>query len=125
MTDADGARRTRTDSGESGADDGHTAADGGDAATDGDGGYVHRPSGEPPATGGGEREFDWRGWVLVGTIVVAFLVIPAALIALPTAQSFVESLGLSLRDAYLVLPLVPAFALGAVAVWSAVRSRSG
>ncbi|WP_225335028.1 hypothetical protein [Halomicrobium urmianum] len=116
MTDADGARRTRADGDGSAADDG-------DAATDGDGGYVHRPSGEPPTTG--EREFDWRGWVLVGTVVVAFLVIPTALVALPTAQEFVGSLGLSLRDAYLVLPLVPAFALGAVAVWSAVRSRSG
>jgi len=116
VTDANDVRRTRTGGDESGAD-------GGDAATDGDGGYVHRPSGEPPATG--EREFDWRGWVLVGTVVVAFLVIPVALVALPTAQSFVESLGLSLRDAYLVLPLVPAFALGAVAVWSAVRSRGG
>ncbi|WP_226023140.1 hypothetical protein [Halomicrobium salinisoli] len=116
MTDANGARGTRTDSDRAGADSG-------DAATDGDGGYVHRPSGEPPSTG--EREFDWRGWVLVATVVVAFLVIPVSLVALPTAQSFVESLGLSLRDAYLVLPLVPAFALGAVAVWSAVRARSG
>jgi hypothetical protein len=40
------------------------------------------------------------------------------------ARSAVASVGLSLRDTYLVLPLLPAFLLGAVAVWSAVRSRS-
>ena len=89
-----------------------------------DGGYVHRPSGEPPADDDGEREFDWRGWTLVGTVVFAFLVVPGALLYLPFAQSFVASIGLQLRDAYLVLPLLPAFLLGAVAVWSAVRARS-
>ena len=70
-------------------------------------------------------EFDWRGWVLVGVVVVAFLVVPTALLYLPQAQGVVASLGLTLRDAYLVLPLVPAFLLGATAVWAAVRSRSG
>jgi hypothetical protein len=45
------------------------------------------------------------------------------LLVLPAVQGAVKSLGLTLRDAYLVLPLVPAFALGAVAVWAAVRSR--
>lgn len=84
-------------------------------------GYVHRPSGEPPAPG--EREFDWRGWALVATVAVAFLVAPGALLYLPQAQGVVSSLGLTLRDAYLVIPLVPAFLLGAVAVWSALRSR--
>jgi len=68
-------------------------------------------------------EFDWRGWVLVGVIVLAFLVVPGALYALPAAQSLVAGIGLSLRDTYLVLPLVPAFLLGAIAVWSAVRAR--
>lgn len=86
--------------------------------------YVHRPSGEPAAPDT-DRTFDWRGWVLVATIAVSFLVVPGAILLLPTAQQFVESLGLSLRDAYLTLPLVPAFLLGAVAVWSAVRSRGG
>lgn len=95
-------------------------ADGSERETDG---YVHRPSGEPPATGP-EREFGWRGWVLVATLVLAFLVVPAALLTLPHARSFVGSLGLTWWDAYLVLPLAPAIALGAVAVWSAVRARS-
>lgn len=87
------------------------------------GAYVHRPSGEPPDAGA-ERTFDWRGWVLVGTLVFAFLVVPVALLALPAARDFVGSLGLTWWDAYLVLPLVPALLLGVVAVWSAVRSRA-
>lgn len=94
------------------------------SSDDADDGYVHRPSGEPPTGDDGQREFDWRGWTLVATVIFAFLVVPGALLYLPSAQSFVESFGLQLRDAYLVLPLVPAFLLGAVAVWSAVRARS-
>lgn len=102
--------------------------------------YVHEPGGgsadasQSDADGAaqyprntahpGDQEFDWRGWVLVGVVVFAFLVVPGALYALPAARSVVASLGLSLRDTYLVLPLLPAFLLGAVAVWSAVRSRS-
>lgn len=68
-----------------------------------------------------EREFGWRGWVLVAWLVVSFLVVPGALYFLPRAQGFVSSLGLALRDAYLVLPLVPALALGALAVWATTR----
>ena len=86
-------------------------------------GYVHRPGDERDVTDG-DRTFDWHGWVLVATVVVAFFVVPSAILLLPAAQEVVRSLGLSLRDAYLTLPLVPAFLLGAVAVWSAVRSRS-
>jgi hypothetical protein len=79
-----------------------------------------RGSDRPPV----DDEFGWRGWALVGVLLVAFLVAPLALLYLPTAQGLVRSVGLSLRDAYLVIPLVPAFLLGAVAVWSAVRSRA-
>ena len=88
-----------------------------------DGGYVHRPSGEPPQQAATSDEFGWEGWVLVGMIVVGFLLIPVAILALPAAQGFVRSLGLTLRAAYLALPLVPAFLLGGLAVWSALRSR--
>ena len=70
-------------------------------------------------------DFGWQGWVLVGVVVVAFFVVPAAILYLPRAQSVIASLGLTVRDAYLVLPLIPAFLLGATAVWAAVRSRSG
>ena len=94
-------------------------ADQGDAA-DGESGYVHRPSGEPSAPDA-ERRFDWRGWVLVATIAFSFLLVPGVILVLP---EYASSLGLSLRDAYLTLQLIPAFMLGAVAVWSAVRSRS-
>jgi hypothetical protein len=79
-----------------------------------------RPSQAPPA----DATFDWRGWLLVGVIVVSFLVVPVAILFLPQAQGFIRSLGLTLRDAYLTLPLIPAFLLGAVAVWAAVRIRS-
>jgi len=69
------------------------------------------------------KSFDWRGWVLVAALVFALIVIPWSIIYLQQAQSFLESLGLGLRDAYLVLPLIPAMGLGALAVWSAVASR--
>ncbi|MFB6074718.1 MAG: hypothetical protein ABEJ89_06870 [Haloarculaceae archaeon] len=80
------------------------------------------PRGPDPSAD--DREFDWRGWLLVGAVLVAFFVIPGAILYLPAAQGFVRSLGLTLTDAYLVLPLVPAFLLGSLAVWSAVRSRA-
>jgi hypothetical protein len=109
-----------------------------------DGGYVHDPSdfedgaddgdetasADTPETGdvapedlprGDAREFDWRGWTLVVAILFAFVVIPVALYFLPRAQGFVASLGLSLRDAFLVLPLLPAIVLGALAVWATTR----
>jgi len=86
-------------------------------------GYVHRPSGEPPRQAETSEEFGREGWILVGTILLGFLVVPTALLLLPAAQGIVRSLGLTLRAAYLTLPLVPAFLLGAIAVWSALRSR--
>lgn len=95
-----------------------TSTDGDESADDSR--YVHRPSGEPAAPDA-DRRFDWRGWVLVATVAFSFLVVPGLILAVP---SYAASTGLSLRDAYLVLPLLPAFLLGAVAVWSAVRSRS-
>jgi len=65
----------------------------------------------------------WRGWVLVGALVVSFLVVPWAIILLPRAQGFLGSVGLGWRDAYLVLPLIPALGLGVLAVWAAVAAR--
>lgn len=102
-------------------------------------GYVHDPqaggesadgpspnSTQPRNTPDPEAgEFDWRGWLLVATVVFAFLVVPGALYLLPTVQDAVAGLGLGLRHTYLVLPLLPAFLLGTIAVWTAVRSRSG
>lgn len=88
-----------------------------------DEGYVHRPSGEPPQQAETSEEFGWEGWALVAMIVLGFLVIPIAILFLPAAQGLLRSFGLTLRAAYLTLPLVPAFLLGAIAVWSALRSR--
>lgn len=98
------------------ADDANAAAETADATASGtddvDPGDIPR---------GDAREFDWRGWTLVAAILFAFVVIPIALYFLPRAQGFVSSLGLSLRDAFLVLPLVPAIVLGALAVWATTR----
>lgn len=104
-----------------GGEDEQPARDGGTREASG---YVHRPSGEPPRQAETSDDFGWRGWVLVGMVVVAFLVVPGAILALPAAQGVVASLGLTLRAAYLTLPLVPAFLLAAIAVWSALRARS-
>ncbi|WP_332899908.1 MULTISPECIES: hypothetical protein [unclassified Haladaptatus] len=90
--------------------------------------YVHDPaafeeSGDANATQQptDDREFGWRGWILVGVIIVSFLVIPGAILLLPMAQDFVVGLGLSYRDTYLFLPLIPAFLLGSLAVWATTR----
>jgi hypothetical protein len=86
--------------------------------------YVHRPSGEPPRQAPpGDQEFGWRGWVVVGALIVSFLVVPGAIVLLPPAQESVAAFGLSLRDTYLVVPLVPALVLGALGVWTALRAR--
>lgn len=101
-------------------------AEGDGDVADGDGdGYVHRPSGEPPQQAEPTSEFGRHGWALIGMLVLAFFVIPGAIYVLPAAETFIESLGLTLRAAYLTLPLVPAFVLGLLAVWSALRSRAG
>lgn len=92
--------------------------------------YTHRPGGveddpdeedvDPPGDPAapverGRETFQWRDWTLIGVVVLCFLVLPATIIALPPVRPF--------RFAYLVLPLIPAVLLGAVAVWSAQRSR--
>lgn len=97
-----------------------------DPDADGDDAYVHRPSGEPPRKAEAtDDDFGWRGWVLVAVLVFAFLLVPWALILLPTAQSGVAGIGLSWRDTYLVVPLIPALLLGVVGVWTALAARKG
>ena len=88
-------------------------------ANDG-GAEARRPHYAPPQN----ETFDWRGWVLVGVVVVSFLVVPIAILFLPHARSLIESFGLTLRAAYLALPMIPAILLGATAVWAAVRART-
>jgi hypothetical protein len=109
------------------ATDGSTTAAGGRASVS-EAGRPADARGEgnrqPPRYAPPQQEgFDWRGWVLVAIVVVSFLLVPGAILVLPYAQSFVESLGLTFRAAYLALPMIPALLLGATAVWAAVRSR--
>jgi hypothetical protein len=74
--------------------------------------------GEPRA---GDREFGWRGWVLVGMLFVALVVVPVLLYFVPRARWLVASLGLGYRDAFLVFPLLPAIVLALLAVWATTR----
>ncbi|KTG09459.1 hypothetical protein AUR64_16930 [Haloprofundus marisrubri] len=86
-----------------------------------DGGYVHRPDGEPrtePEPSG----FGDRGWALVAAVVLSFLVVPGVIYLVPGAPG---ELGLSFFAAMLALPLVPALILGLTAVWSMTAATRG
>lgn len=76
-------------------------------------GYVYEP-GVEPTTSPADREFDWKGWTLVGIIVFTFLVAPAIILFHPPDA-------LPFFVAYLVLPLLPAVLLGIVAVLVTAR----
>ena len=65
-----------------------------------------------------DREFDWRGWTLVGAVFVAFLLVPGVIYLYPRVGT---TFGLSFYDTYLALPMVPALVLGALAVWATTR----
>jgi hypothetical protein len=65
-----------------------------------------------------DREFDWRGWALVGAVFVSFLLIPGLIYAYPYAPSV---FGLTFWDTYLALPMIPAVVLGVLAVWATTR----
>lgn len=93
--------------------------------------YVHDPGAfedsprseyDEAAARAEDRTFDWHGWVLVGVIVVAFLIAPGLILAVPYAGGTLSALGLTWRDTFLVLPLLPALALGLTAVWAAARA---
>jgi hypothetical protein len=71
-----------------------------------------------------EQEFGRRGWMLVGMLFIAFAVVPAMILYLPQARPLIASLGLTYRDAYLVLPLIPALVLGVMAVWVAANTQT-
>ncbi len=107
-------------------DDADGDADDGDG--DGDG-YVHDPSSFDGGGGGERAPFESadvptadadglgrRGWVLLATVVLAFFGAPAVIYLRPPGVPF--------EVALLVVPLFPAFALGAVAVW-ALAGRAG
>ena len=54
-------------------------------------------------------------------LFLALAVVPVLLYFVPRAQGLASSLGLGYRDAFLVLPLVPALVLAALAVWATTR----
>ncbi|MFB6200604.1 MAG: hypothetical protein ABEI98_01190 [Halorhabdus sp.] len=62
-------------------------------------------------------------WLVVGTLTVALVAIPVTVAFLPVGRGAIEAIGLPFRDAYLVLPLVPAVGLGLLGVWTALRER--
>ncbi|RQG91065.1 hypothetical protein [Natrarchaeobius chitinivorans] len=80
-----------------------------DDADDSDDDWIEQPA-DPAST---DREFDWRGWVLVGVIVLAFVVAPVTIILWPPEVGY--------RFALLILPLVPAVLLAVTAVWATTR----
>ena len=89
-----------------------------------DGGYVHDPaafdadgdegSEEPTHPEAVDREFDWRGWLLVGVIVFAFIIAPVSIYVVPPGAE-------GYRFALLILPLAPALLLAITAVWATTR----
>lgn len=92
-------------------------------------GYVHRPgnatasadsensdtTGQQENTEGETDAFGAKGWVLVGILILAVLVIPGLIYLYPTVPS---EAGFSFVAAMLVLPMLPAVLLGLTAVWS-------
>lgn len=97
-------------------DNGSTANDSGSRATNPDTAGYDVPDPE-------SKEFGLQGWALVLTLVVTLIVVPVSIVALPAADHVLETLPLGWRDAYLVLPLVPALFLGAIGAWTAVANR--
>jgi len=79
--------------------------------------------GRYPVQAPGSDEFGREGWAVVAILFVSFLVVPPAIVLLPEARGVIASLGLTMRDAYLALPMIPAVLLGIAAVWAAVRTR--
>ncbi|WP_439027325.1 hypothetical protein [Haloarchaeobius sp. DT45] len=84
-------------------------------------GYVHRPGGGGSDGGNSgvvhpdsvDREFDYRGWALVGVIVFAFLVAPIVVYLRPPQLPYWVAL--------LAFPMLPALFLGVMAVWATTR----
>ncbi|WP_306056398.1 hypothetical protein [Natronococcus wangiae] len=95
-----------------------------------DGGYVHDPAAfddgearesgddaddwdEPVHPAAADREFDWRGWILVGVVVFAFVISPLTILLWPPATDYLFAL--------IILPLAPAVLLALTAVWATTR----
>ncbi|WP_256296789.1 hypothetical protein [Haloarchaeobius salinus] len=81
-------------------------------ADDDSDGYVHRPADgvHPEAV---DREWDWRGWVVVAVVLFSFLVVPVVILYRPPSLPYWVAL--------LAFPMLPALLLGLVAVWGTTR----
>ncbi|RDI72547.1 hypothetical protein [Halopelagius longus] len=90
--------------------------------SDEDGGYVHRPDGEPVTDEPEPSGFGRTGWGLVVVLVFCTLVVPGLIYLRPT---FLGSFGVPYIVALLVLPLLPAVVLGLTAVWSMTGATNG
>ncbi|PSQ41155.1 hypothetical protein BRD10_00910 [Halobacteriales archaeon SW_12_71_31] len=79
--------------------------------------YVHDPGGTDASAAdvGGDEGMGRRGWVLLAAVVLAFFGAPAVVYLRPPGVPF--------EVAFLVVPLVPAFLLGTVAVWAMTDRR--
>lgn len=85
-------------------------------------GYVHTPDAATPDEAADESpgsdgtdDLGTKGWVLVGVVVTATVLIPAVIYLFPAAPG---EAGLPFLVAMLVLPFLPAVLLGLTAVWS-------
>ena len=92
------------------------SGDEGEGAVDPDGDPTGDAQGAHPESV--DREFDWRGWTLVGAVFVSFLLVPGVIYLYPRVGT---TFGLSFYDTYLALPMVPALILGVLAVWATTR----
>ncbi|MFB6090596.1 MAG: hypothetical protein ABEJ97_06005 [Halobellus sp.] len=89
-----------------------------------DEGYVHRPGavdggGDAAAAEGAAEpdggDFGTRGWVLISVLLVCLLVVPGVIYVRP---GILSAVGIPYIASLLVLPLLPAAALGLTAVWA-------
>jgi hypothetical protein len=82
-----------------------------------------RQTGQPAEFSAAE-DIDWRGWLLVGVVVVSFLVVPLLVLSFSQTHWLLTWLGFSQRQAYLVFPMVPALLLGVTVVWATIRTHA-
>ena len=79
----------------------------------GDDGYVHTPGGVEGAGADDAESEESGGWILVGAITLATLVIPGTIYLYPTLLAD----HVPFLVAMLALPFIPALLLGVVGVW--------
>ena len=87
------------------------------SSENGDDGYVHTPGGVDDADGADAESGEQggpSGWILVGVVTLATLVIPGIIYLYPTLLAD----HVPFLVAMLALPFIPALLLGGVGVWA-------